>query len=156
MLRPILRIPTNRRQPPPPTFSSLPSRNHLGWTSDDQPRAAAAGDQHLQSFMMGWADNPPGGHTELLFLGREYPQGYQWFRTRLHRAFASQASLRDDEEIRKGISRAEFVKKGSLYMTATHIHGDRVAKSFQCRYPEIETMYYLKRYRALKQRYEDP
>ncbi|KAJ5086735.1 hypothetical protein NUU61_008042 [Penicillium alfredii] len=50
-------------------------------------------------------------YKELLFLGREYPLGYQYFRDRLHRAFAKQAHLRDDEQIRKGIARAEFVKK---------------------------------------------
>lgn len=45
-------------------------------------------------------------------MGREYPQGYEYFRTRLHKAFASQRDLRDEEHIRKGIQRAEFVKKG--------------------------------------------
>ncbi|KAJ5296016.1 hypothetical protein N7508_010837 [Penicillium antarcticum] len=50
-------------------------------------------------------------YKELLFLGREYPLGYQYFRDRLHRAFASQAQITDDEQIRKGIARAEFVKK---------------------------------------------
>ncbi|KAJ5172080.1 hypothetical protein N7492_004673 [Penicillium capsulatum] len=69
-------------------------------------------------------------YKELLFLGREYPLGYQYFRDRLHRAFSGQAHLRDDEQIRKGIARAEFVKK------------------------EVEALYYLKRYRTLKQRYE--
>jgi hypothetical protein len=49
---------------------------------------------------------------ELLFLGREYPLGYTYFRPRLHKAFASQASLTDEAEIRKGIERAQFVKKG--------------------------------------------
>ncbi|KAJ5206256.1 hypothetical protein N7472_002704 [Penicillium cf. griseofulvum] len=49
--------------------------------------------------------------AELLFLGREYPLGYQYFRDRLHRAFASQSQITDDEQIRKGIARAEFVKK---------------------------------------------
>jgi hypothetical protein len=49
---------------------------------------------------------------ELLFLGREYPLGYNYFRPRLHKAFASQASLTDEAAIRKGIERAEFVKKG--------------------------------------------
>ncbi|KAL3434307.1 LYR motif-containing protein 5A [Aspergillus tetrazonus] len=70
-------------------------------------------------------------YKELLNIGREYPLGYDYFRTRLHRAFASQVHLKDEEDIRKGIARAEFVKK------------------------EIETLYYLKRYRALKQRYEN-
>jgi hypothetical protein len=69
-------------------------------------------------------------YKELLWMGREYPLGYQYFRDRLHRAFASQAHLRDEEQIRKGIARAEFVKK------------------------EVEALYYLKRYRTMKQRYE--
>ncbi|KAJ5477847.1 hypothetical protein N7530_003356 [Penicillium desertorum] len=68
-------------------------------------------------------------YKELLFLGREYPLGYQYFRDRLHRAFASQKQITDDEQIRKGIARAEFVKK------------------------EVEALYYLKRYRTLKKRY---
>ena len=50
--------------------------------------------------------------TELLYLGRSYPLGSSYFRDRLHRAFMSQGSVRDEEEIRKGIQRAEFVKKG--------------------------------------------
>ncbi|KAJ5679556.1 hypothetical protein N7462_007800 [Penicillium macrosclerotiorum] len=50
-------------------------------------------------------------YKELLFLGRDYPQGYKFFRDRLHRAFASQAHLTDEEQIRQGIARAEFVKK---------------------------------------------
>ncbi|KAJ5840744.1 uncharacterized protein N7525_005932, partial [Penicillium rubens] len=53
-------------------------------------------------------------YKELLFLGREYPLGYQYFRDRLHRAFASQKQITDDEQIRKGIARAEFVKKGKF------------------------------------------
>ncbi|KAK8062330.1 hypothetical protein PG997_014427 [Apiospora hydei] len=50
-------------------------------------------------------------YKELLYLGRDYPQGYSWFRPRLHRAFMASADLRDEEAIRKGIARAEFVKK---------------------------------------------
>ncbi|KAF2470397.1 uncharacterized protein BDR25DRAFT_225792 [Lindgomyces ingoldianus] len=51
-------------------------------------------------------------YKELLYLGRDYPQGYDFFRARLHKAFASQKDLTDEERIRKGIERAEFVKKG--------------------------------------------
>ncbi|QMW25018.1 hypothetical protein G4B84_000263, partial [Aspergillus flavus NRRL3357] len=51
------------------------------------------------------------GLYKLLFLGRNYPLGYEYFRNRLHKAFASQAHLTDDEQIRKGIARADFVKK---------------------------------------------
>ncbi|PKY07312.1 LYR motif-containing protein 5A [Aspergillus campestris IBT 28561] len=70
-------------------------------------------------------------YKELLNIGRAYPLGYDYFRTRLHKAFSSQAHLKNDDDIRKGIARAEFVKK------------------------EIEALYYLKRYRTLKQRYEN-
>lgn len=50
-------------------------------------------------------------YKELLNLGRAYPLGYEYFRNRLHGAFSSQAHLSDDEQIKKGIARAEFVKK---------------------------------------------
>lgn len=62
-------------------------------------------------------------------MGKHYPLGYDYFRTRLHKAFMSQAHLRDEEQIRQGIKRAEFVKK------------------------EIEALYFLKKYRSMKQRY---
>lgn len=50
---------------------------------------------------------------ELLYLIREYPLGYDYARSRLHKAFISQADLRDEEQIKKGVQRAEFVKKGT-------------------------------------------
>jgi hypothetical protein len=50
--------------------------------------------------------------TELLYMGREYPEGYEYFRNRLHRAFSTQRHLTDEAQIKKGIERAEFVKKG--------------------------------------------
>jgi uncharacterized protein YktB (UPF0637 family) len=51
---------------------------------------------------------------DLLFMGREYPQGYDYYRTCLHKAFTSQKDLTDEEQIKNGIKRAEFVKKGEL------------------------------------------
>jgi hypothetical protein len=51
----------------------------------------------------------------LLYLGREYPLGYDYFRTRLHGAFAAKMNLTDTKEIEEGIKRAEFVKKGSSF-----------------------------------------
>ncbi len=51
---------------------------------------------------------------ELLNLGKDYPQGFDFFRPRLHRAFIANAHLRDEEQIRKGIARAEFVRKGAV------------------------------------------
>ena len=61
--------------------------------------------------------------SELLNLGREYPLGYEYFQTRLHKAFASQAGLQDEEEIKKGIERAEYVKKEveALYVGSTRV-----------------------------------
>ncbi|KAF2835827.1 hypothetical protein M501DRAFT_940825 [Patellaria atrata CBS 101060] len=52
-------------------------------------------------------------YKELLYLGREYPLGYDYFRSRLHKAFASQAGIEDEEKIKQGIERAEYVKKGT-------------------------------------------
>ena len=49
---------------------------------------------------------------ELLFMGREYPLGYKYFRERAHKAFASQKHLRDEEEIQTALRRAEWVRKG--------------------------------------------
>lgn len=51
-------------------------------------------------------------YKELLFLGREYPLGYDYFRPRLQAAFKKKKDLRDEEEIKKGIEQAEYVKKG--------------------------------------------
>ena len=62
-------------------------------------------------------------------MGKWYPLGYDYFRPRLHKAFMSQAHLKDEQEIRKGIERAAYVKK------------------------EIEALYYLKKYRSLRQSY---
>ncbi|KAG5975450.1 hypothetical protein E4U55_007660 [Claviceps digitariae] len=69
-------------------------------------------------------------YKELLYLGREYPLGYKYFQPRVHRAFMSHAAERDEDKIRAGIALAEYVKK------------------------EVEALYYLKRYRALRKRYD--
>lgn len=50
---------------------------------------------------------------ELLYLGRDYPQGYDFFRPRLHKAFMGNAGLRDEQKIKEGIARADFVRKGN-------------------------------------------
>ncbi|KAK0939966.1 hypothetical protein LTR29_008435 [Friedmanniomyces endolithicus] len=50
--------------------------------------------------------------SELLYLGRDYPLGYDYFRPRLHKAFMAKAGLQDEGEIRKGIEQAAYVKKG--------------------------------------------
>lgn len=66
---------------------------------------------------------------KLLFLGREYPKGADYFRDRLRAAFAKNKDVRDPEKIKELISRGEFVVK------------------------ELEALYYLRKYRALKKRY---
>ncbi|KAH8652561.1 hypothetical protein BX600DRAFT_97434 [Xylariales sp. PMI_506] len=68
-------------------------------------------------------------YKELLHLGKDYPLGFDYFRPRLHKAFMSNSHLRDEDAIRNGIARADFVRK------------------------EIEALYYLKRYRTLRKRY---
>ncbi|KAM5356560.1 hypothetical protein ACJ41O_003206 [Fusarium nematophilum] len=50
-------------------------------------------------------------YKELLYLGREYPLGFEYFRPRLHKAFISKAAERDEDKIRQGIAQAEYVKK---------------------------------------------
>lgn len=68
-------------------------------------------------------------YKQLLEMGKHYPLGYDYFRPRLHKAFMSQAHLTDEAQIEKGIERAEYVKK------------------------EIEALYYLKKYRSMRQAY---
>lgn len=104
--------------------------------------------------------------SELLYMGREYPQGYDYYRTRLHKAFSSQKNLTDEAKIMDGIKRAEFVKKGkfnSIYYVVnikltsfTEIEALYVApKDYAKRGIIIDNhRYYLKRYRAMRQRYD--
>ncbi|KAE9966543.1 hypothetical protein EG328_008871 [Venturia inaequalis] len=50
-------------------------------------------------------------YKSLLHLLRDYPLGYSYARPRLHAAFKSQSHLTDEGEIRKGLQRAEYVRK---------------------------------------------
>jgi len=69
-------------------------------------------------------------YKQLLFLGKDYPLGYPWFKSRLKNAFMKNREITDPKKIEKCIEQAEYVTK------------------------EIETMYYLKKYREMKKRYE--
>lgn len=72
---------------------------------------------------------------QLLHMGRDYPQGYDFFRSRLKKAFQRNSDINDSEQIHTLVKRGEFVIK------------------------EIEALYMLKKYRTLKNRYstdEDP
>lgn len=62
-------------------------------------------------------------------MGRDYPQGYDFFRSRLKKAFQRNSNISDPEQIQALVKRGEFVVK------------------------EIEALYMLKKYRTLKNRY---
>lgn len=66
---------------------------------------------------------------QLLYLGRDYPQGYDYFRTRLKQAFSKNKQVSDPEKIEVLIA-----------------HGNYVVK-------ELEALYMLRKYRTLKRRY---
>lgn len=70
--------------------------------------------------------SPP---NQLLYLGREYPKGADYFRDRLRAAFTKNKSVQDPEKIKEMIARGEFVSR------------------------ELEALYYLRKYRAMKKRY---
>lgn len=69
---------------------------------------------------------------QLLYLGRDYPQGAAYFRGRLKSAFMKNKDEMDPEKIQKLVARGDFVIK------------------------ELEALYFLRKYRAMKKRYFDP
>jgi len=68
---------------------------------------------------------------QMLHMGKDYPKGYDYFRTRLKAAFLKNKSVEDPEMIRVLVARGRYVMK------------------------ELEAMYQLRKYRTLKQRYYD-
>ncbi|KAJ8006733.1 hypothetical protein DPEC_G00110270 [Dallia pectoralis] len=68
-------------------------------------------------------------YKNLLFLGREYPKGADYFRARLKCAFIKNKDVTDPSEIKTLVNRGEFVIK------------------------ELEALYFLRKYRAMKKRY---
>ncbi|CAO3666167.1 unnamed protein product [Umbelopsis vinacea] len=72
-------------------------------------------------------------YKQLVYLGREYPAGYaNFFRPKLKAAFMKKRDLDNEDEIRKSVAFGNYIVK------------------------ELETMYYLKKYRALRARYTVP
>ncbi|MFT7816902.1 LYR motif-containing protein 5 [Arapaima gigas] len=71
-------------------------------------------------------------YKNLLYLGRDYPKGRDYFRNQLKAAFMKNKDVTDPEKIKELIARGEFVTK------------------------ELEALYYLRKYRALKKRYYEP
>lgn len=68
-------------------------------------------------------------YKQLLYLGREWPQGYQLFRDRAQSVFRRNASVADERRAADMLRHGRFVIK------------------------EIEALYKLKKYRAMKKRY---
>ncbi|KAK4886277.1 hypothetical protein RN001_002548 [Aquatica leii] len=68
-------------------------------------------------------------YKTLLHLGKDWPAGYELFRTKLHKAFIKNKDVTDPEKIQKLITHGEYIVK------------------------EIEALYMLKKYRTLKRRY---
>nr|CAG4648795.1 EOG090X0AJZ [Polyphemus pediculus] len=68
-------------------------------------------------------------YKTLLFLGKEYPGGHDYFKTKLKNAFMKNSQLKDPKDIESAIARGHFVIK------------------------ELEALYMLKKYRALKKRW---
>jgi len=64
-----------------------------------------------------------------LNLGKEYPLGFDYFKPRLHKAFKSNAGMTEEGEIRKGIERAEFVKKGMLSLVSFPLSSRAIQKT---------------------------
>jgi hypothetical protein len=64
-------------------------------------------------------------------MGKEYPNGAKWFHTRLNKAFVRNKDVTDPKEVKQLIERAEYVVK------------------------ELEALYSLRKYRAMKNRYYD-
>ncbi|XP_053271039.1 LYR motif-containing protein 5A isoform X2 [Pleuronectes platessa] len=71
-------------------------------------------------------------YKNLLYLGREYPKGAAYFRERLKSAFMKNKDVTDPEQIQKLVARGDFVIK------------------------ELEALYFLRKYRAIKKRYYYP
>ena len=71
-------------------------------------------------------------YKELLYMGRDYPLGYPYFRDRCKKAFAKNAQISDADHIEQALKRGRFVVE------------------------EIKALYFLKKYRTMKQRYYEP
>ncbi|KAG0290576.1 LYR motif-containing protein 5 [Linnemannia gamsii] len=68
-------------------------------------------------------------YKQLSYLGREYPAGADYFHKKLKSAFIKNKDLSDPAEIQKRIDLGDYVCK------------------------EIEAMYHINKYRAMKKRY---
>ncbi|KAK2586974.1 hypothetical protein KPH14_010948 [Odynerus spinipes] len=70
-------------------------------------------------------------YKTLLYMGRDYPKGYEYFRTRLRKVFNKNKEESNPKKIEEMLEHGHYVVK------------------------ELETLYMLRKYRTLKQRYYD-
>ncbi|KAL4823919.1 hypothetical protein H8958_010934 [Nasalis larvatus] len=68
-------------------------------------------------------------YKNLLYLGRDYPKGADYFKKRLKNIFLKNKDVKNPEKIKELIAQGEFVMK------------------------ELEALYFLRKYRAMKQCY---
>ncbi|GFT07232.1 electron transfer flavoprotein regulatory factor 1 [Nephila pilipes] len=68
-------------------------------------------------------------YKNLLFLGREYPKGYEYFRSRAKASFMKNKDVKDSKELEILLIKGQYIIK------------------------ELEALYMLKKYRTLKKRY---
>lgn len=68
-------------------------------------------------------------YKNLLHLGKDYPRGYDYFRSRLKAAFLKNKDMTDPVQIEMCIARGQYIIK------------------------ELEALYMLKKYRTLRKRY---
>jgi hypothetical protein len=64
-------------------------------------------------------------------MGKEYPLGYDYFHRKCRAAFEKQRHLADPGQIQQGLNRCDYILK------------------------ELEALYHVRKYRAMKQRYYD-
>ncbi|KAI9291647.1 hypothetical protein K502DRAFT_326182, partial [Neoconidiobolus thromboides FSU 785] len=62
-------------------------------------------------------------------MGKEYPKGYNYFKDKLKSGFQKNKELESKEDIDKAIKHGQFIIK------------------------ELEALYFLKKYRTVKERY---
>lgn len=67
-----------------------------------------------------WASDNYDSILQLLYLGREYPGGPEYFRNKLKTAFLKNRNLKSSEEIESALARGNFVTK-ELEGTITRI-----------------------------------
>ncbi|TPX34752.1 hypothetical protein SmJEL517_g02759 [Synchytrium microbalum] len=68
-------------------------------------------------------------YKELLYVGKTYPAGFDYFKPKLRAAFEKKRHITSPEDIQKGIKLGNYV------------------------YKELEALHFLKKYRTMKARY---